>query len=140
MPKESCSVRILIADDFAEWRARIRSQLQARPEWQAVGEACNGMEAVQRTMELRPDIVILDIGMPRLNGVEASKLIRQQFPNSKIIFVTQENDAEIRAAALATGAVGYLLKADAQSQLLPAVEAAGGRAESGRAACGRALV
>ena len=124
MPKESCSVRILIADDFAEWRARIRSQLQARPEWQAVGEACNGMEAVQRTMELRPDIVILDIGMPRLNGVEASKLIRQQFPNSKIIFVTQENDAEIRAAALATGAVGYLLKADAQSQLLPAVEAA----------------
>ena len=75
-------------------------------------------------MELRPDIVILDIGMPRLNGVEASKLIRQQFPNSKIIFVTQENDAEIRAAALATGAVGYLLKADAQSQLLPAVEAA----------------
>ena len=57
-------IRILVADDFAEWRVRVRSMLQARPHWQVIGEACDGLEAVQRTTELQPDIVPLDIGMP----------------------------------------------------------------------------
>lgn len=121
--KQESPLRILVVDDFAEWRVRVRSMLQARPTWQVIGEACDGLEAVQRTTELQPDIVLLDIGMPILNGIEAAKRIRQDSPGSRIIFVTQENDADIRTEALATGAEGYLLKANAMSELLPAVEA-----------------
>ena len=121
--KQESPFRILVADDFAEWRVRVRSMLQTRPEWQVIGEASDGLEAVQRTTELQPDLVLLDIGMPILNGIEAAKRIRQDSPSSRIIFVTQETDADIRAAALATGAKGYLLKVNAMSELLPAVEA-----------------
>jgi DNA-binding NarL/FixJ family response regulator len=60
-------VRILIADDVAEWRSRFRAILQAKPEWQITGEACNGLQAIQRAAELRPDLVVLDVGMPLLN-------------------------------------------------------------------------
>jgi DNA-binding NarL/FixJ family response regulator len=115
---------ILVADDFAEWRAGVRSILRARPEWQVIGEAGDGLEAVRRTEEMNPHIVLLDIGMPRLNGIEAAKRMRQVSPGSKIIFVAQENDAEVRIAALATGAEQYVIKANAASELLPAVEAA----------------
>ena len=88
-------VRILVADDFVAWRALVRSLLQARPEWRVIGEACDGLQAVQMTEELCPDVVVLDIGMPVLNGIEAAKCIRQQSPTSRIIFATQ-NDAEQR--------------------------------------------
>jgi DNA-binding NarL/FixJ family response regulator len=121
--KQEIPLRILVADDFAEWRGRVRSILQTRPEWRVIGEACNGLEAVQRTTELHPDIVVLDIGMPILDGLEAAKRIRRDSPSSRIIFVTQEGDEDIRTAALATGAEGYLLKVDAMTELLPAVEA-----------------
>jgi len=97
--------------------------LQARAEWEVIGEACDGLEAIQRTKELHPDIVLLDIGMPILNGIEAAQLIRQESPSSRVIFVTQENDEETRIAALATGAEGYLVKADALNELLPTVDA-----------------
>jgi DNA-binding NarL/FixJ family response regulator len=131
--KRESPLRILVADDFAEWRVRVRSMLQARPEWQVIGEACDGLEAVQRTTELRPDIVLLDIGMPMLNGIEAAKRIREHSPSSRIIFVTQESDADIRTAALATGAEGYLLKAHAMNELLPAVEASSSSVYDARA-------
>jgi|SRR5262249_13966562 len=122
--KQESPLRILIADDSAEWRVRIRSMLKARQEWQVVGEACDGLDAVQTTTRLCPDIVLLDVGMPILNGIEAARRIRQSSPSSRIIFVTQENDKEIRAAALATGAEEYVIKANTTSQLIPAVEAA----------------
>jgi len=116
-------LRILLADDFAPWRVRIRSMLRARPEWEVVADACDGLHAVEKTTELRPDIVLLDVGMPKLDGIEAAKRIRQCSPSSKIIFLTQENDPDIRTAALSVGVEGYLLKAHAMRQLLPAVEA-----------------
>jgi CheY-like chemotaxis protein len=131
--KRDNPLRILVADDFAEWRVRVRTMLQARPEWEVIGEACDGVEAVQRTTELHPDIVLLDIGMPMLNGIEAARRIRQHSPSSRIIFVTQESDADIRTAALATGAEGYLLKANAMTELLPAVEAWSPRGYDARA-------
>ena len=128
--KRESPLRILVVDDFAEWRGRVRSMLQAQPEWQVIGEACDGLEAVQRTQELHPDIVVLDIGMPNLGGIEAAKRIRRDSPSSRIIFVTQENDADIRSAALATGAEAYLVKANAASELLPAIDAALGNGHS----------
>jgi DNA-binding NarL/FixJ family response regulator len=97
--------------------------LEACPEWQVIGEASDGFQGVLRTTELHPDIVLIDIGMPIMNGIEAAKRIRQASPASKIIFVTQENDADTRSAALATGAEGYLLKANAASELLHFMEA-----------------
>ena len=118
------SIRILVADDFAQWRAGVRAILQARPEWQIIGEACDGLAAVQITAALLPDIIVLDLGMSVLNGIEAAKRIRQDSPRSKIIFATENNDAEIKAEALAIGAEAYLLKANAGSELLASIEAA----------------
>jgi len=115
---------ILIVDDIAEWRTQVRKMLESRPEWQAVGEACDGLQAIQIAAKLKPDLVLLDIGMPALNGVDAARLIRQSSPSSRIIFVTQESDEDVRMSALATGAEAYVLKANAASELLPAVEAA----------------
>ena len=116
------SLRILVADDFVEWRLRVRSMLHSRPQLQIVGEACNGLQAVQRAAELHPDIVLMDIGMPVLNGIEAAKRIWQESPDSRIIFVTANSDSDIRSLALASGADGYLLKANAKRELLPALE------------------
>jgi DNA-binding NarL/FixJ family response regulator len=115
-------LRILVADDFVPWRAQARSLLQQRPEWQIV-EACDGLEAVHKATELRPDIVVLDIAMPILNGIEAAQKIRETSPHSRIIFVTTDGDADVKAAALATGAQAYLSKARAATELLPTIAA-----------------
>ena len=117
-----CELRILVADDFVPWRAQARSLLQQQPEWRII-EACDGLEAVHKAAEVRPDIVLLDIGMPILNGIEAAQKIREASPHSRIIFVTSDGDADVKAAALATGAEAYLLKARAASELLPTIAA-----------------
>jgi DNA-binding response OmpR family regulator len=117
-----CKLTILVADDFFPWRARVRDLL-LRPEWH-VFEASNGLDAVERAMELRPDIVLLDIGMPILNGLEAAERIREAAPYSRIIFLSQEGDAEVKAAAFAAGGDAYLSKADAARELLSAIETA----------------
>ena len=115
-------LRILVADDFVPWRAQARSLLQQQPEWRII-EACDGLEAVHKAAEVRPDIVLIDIGMPILNGIEAAQKIREASPHSRIIFVTSDVDADVKAAALATGAEAYLLKARAASELLPTIAA-----------------
>lgn len=117
-----CELRILVADDFVPWRAQVRSLLHQQPEWRII-EACDGLEAVHKAAEFRPDIVLLDIGMPVLNGIEAAQKIREASPHSRIIFVTSDGDADVKAAALATGAEAYLLKARAASELLPTIAA-----------------
>src|SRR5215471_1224195 len=97
---------------------QVRSILQVRPEWRAL-EACDGLQAVQMAIELRRDIVLLDMRMPFLNGIEAAERIREEFPDSRVIFLTQSNDdAEVRTAALATGAERYLLKSNVVDELL----------------------
>jgi DNA-binding NarL/FixJ family response regulator len=116
-------IRILEVDDYEDWRNRVRSLLQTRPGWQVICEASDGREAVQKAEELQPDLVVLDVGLPRLNGIEAARGIRQVSPNSKIVFLSQDNSLEVVQAAMGTGAQGYVYKAHAQSELLPAIDA-----------------
>jgi DNA-binding NarL/FixJ family response regulator len=117
------SSRIVVADDYEDWRSQVRLLLRVRPEWQIDGEASDGLEAVQKAEELRPDLVVLDIGLPKLNGIEAARQIRQLSPSSKIIFLSQENSLDLVQEALSTGALGYVYKAHARTELLPGVEA-----------------
>ena len=117
------SIRILIADDFRDWRRQVHSLLQARPEWQVIAEASDGSEAVQKAEDLKPDLILLDIGLPKLNGIEAARRIRQRSPSSKIIFLSQNSDLDFVRAAVGMGALGYVLKTDAGRELLPAVVA-----------------
>lgn len=117
------AVRILVVDDYKDWRDQVRSLLQARPEWQIICEVWDGPEAVQRAEELKPDLILLDIGLPKLNGIEAARRIRQVSPDSKIAFVSADNSSDTVQVALGTGAVGFIHKVRAQSELLPAIDA-----------------
>jgi DNA-binding NarL/FixJ family response regulator len=116
-------IRILLVDDFEGWRDQVRLLFQARPQWQIIAEVSDGSEAVQKVADLKPDLIVLDISLPKLNGIEAARRIRQLSPSSKIIFLSQNNDRDIVQAALSTGALGYVHKRDVRSDLLPAIEA-----------------
>jgi DNA-binding NarL/FixJ family response regulator len=116
-------VRVLVVDDFEPFLRFIRSMLQERPELQVICEVSDGLEAVQKAEELQPDLILLDIGLPTLNGIEAARRIRKLAPECKIIFVTQEPSADVVQEALSLGAAGYVLKAQAGNELPAAVEA-----------------
>jgi DNA-binding NarL/FixJ family response regulator len=116
-------VRVLVVDDYGPFRQFICSTLRTRPELQIVGEVSNGLEAVHKAEELQPDLIVLDIGLPTLNGIEAARRIRRLSPESKILFVSQESSAEVVQEALALGARGYVAKTDAGRELLAAVGA-----------------
>jgi DNA-binding NarL/FixJ family response regulator len=115
---------VLVVDDFEPWRNEIRRILEARPEWKIVSEARDGLEAVRQATELQPDIVLLDLALPTLNGIDAAKIIRERCPKSKIVFVTGFRDGAIREAATGVGAAGYVIKTDVASDLLEAIAAA----------------
>lgn len=115
--------RTLVVDDFDPWRRHICAVLKARPGLQVVGEASDGLEAVRMCAELKPDLILLDIGLPNLNGIEVEKRICQLVPSTKVLFLSQNDDTEVVQAALGNGAQGYVLKADAGSELLPAIKA-----------------
>jgi DNA-binding NarL/FixJ family response regulator len=117
------AIRILIVEDFLAWRRQVRLLLQAQPEWQVISEAADGSEAVQKAEELKPDLIVLDIGLPKLNGIEVARRVRQISPSTRIVFLSQDNDWDIVEAALGTNAWGYVQKTRAQSDLLPAVAA-----------------
>jgi len=121
---DATRVSILVADDFAEWRVQVRCFLEARPDWHIIFETSDGLQAVEKATELRPDVVLLDIGMPSLNGIEAATKIQQASSGSRIVFLTQNADSEVVNAALATGAQGYVLKLNAATELIPAITAA----------------
>jgi two-component system nitrate/nitrite response regulator NarL len=122
-PLGTSSVRVLLIDDFEPYRCFVASVLWKRPELQILSEVSDGLEAVQKAKELEPDLILLEIELPNLNGIEAASRIRQVSPGAKIIFLTQNNDKEVVAAAWITGAHGYVLKTDAGSELLTAVAA-----------------
>jgi len=117
------SFRILVVDDCEPWRQQICPMVQTRLELRIIAEAADGLEAVQKAAELKPDLILLDIGLPTLNGIEAARQIRKLSPDSKIIFVSQESSADIVQEALSVGACGYVVKCEAQSDLLAAVDA-----------------
>lgn len=117
------SCKILVVEDFDRFREFVVLSLRQRAEFQLIYECSDGLEAVQRAEELQPDLVLLDIGLPRLNGIEAGRRIRKVSPNSKILYVSQELSPDVAQEALHLGAQGYLLKADAGGELLPAVDA-----------------
>jgi DNA-binding NarL/FixJ family response regulator len=116
-------IRVLVVEDFAPFRQFVCATLAKRDNLSIICQASDGQEAVQKTEELKPDLVILDLGLPTLNGIEAARAIRKLSPQSKIIFLTQESSADVVQAALELGAKGYVLKTKAGSELLAAVDA-----------------
>jgi CheY-like chemotaxis protein len=116
------SIRVLIVEDFHAFRCLIASTLAKAPLVQIVGEASDGPEAVQKALELKPDLILMDIGLPTMNGIEAAHQIRKLMPASAIIFLSQESSADVIEAALNTGARAYVVKSKAGAQLLPAID------------------
>jgi DNA-binding NarL/FixJ family response regulator len=115
------STRILAVDDYEPWRQQACSILDTWPELRVVAEAADGLEAVQKAQELQPDLILLDIGLPNLDGLEAANRIRKIAPLAAIIFLTQNSDKDMVRAALSNGAQGYVLKTDAGTELSHAV-------------------
>jgi|SRR5580700_2361892 DNA-binding NarL/FixJ family response regulator len=119
------SVRILVVEDFAPFRQVVSSILRKKRQFCIVCEVSDGLEAVRKAEELQPDLVLLDIGLPGLNGIEVARQIRKLSPQSKIIFVTQESSEDVVEEAMNLGAMGYIIKAHAASELLAAMDAVG---------------
>ena len=117
------SVRVLAVDDFEPWLHFVSQELRSSPRFQIVDSASDGLEAVQKAQKLQPDLIVLDIGLPKLNGIEAARQIRNVSANSKILFLTETYSPDIAAAALASGGSGYVLKSDAGKDLCAAAEA-----------------
>ena len=116
-------LRILVADDHGLVRRGARALLQSRRGWRVVGEAANGRAAVEEAIELKPDVAVVDIGMPELDGVEVTRQIREAVPNTKVLVLTMHESDQVVRQALDAGASGYLLKSDLTECLLKAVKA-----------------
>jgi DNA-binding NarL/FixJ family response regulator len=112
-----------VVDDYQPWRDFVSTTLQKRPELRIIGHTFDGSEAVRLAQQVQPDLILLDIGLPTLNGIEAARRIREVSPASRILFVSENRCADVAEEALNTGAVGYVVKSDAANELLPAVEA-----------------
>jgi DNA-binding NarL/FixJ family response regulator len=118
--------RVLVVDDHAVIRKGIQSILGAWPEWQVSGEAANGEEAVQLTKDLKPDIVLMDISMAGMGGLEATRAIRKLCPDAKVLLLTLHDSLEWVETALHAGARGYLLKSDTEGELMRALKVVAG--------------
>jgi DNA-binding NarL/FixJ family response regulator len=117
------SVRVLIVEDFEPFRRLVCATLGNEADLHVICEVSDGLEAVRKAEELQPDLILLDIGLPTLNGIEVARHIRKLVPESRIVFVSQESAADIVEESLRLGALGYVVKTRIASDLLPAVEA-----------------
>lgn len=117
------TIRILVVDDHPIVRQGLKTLLEGHSGWQVVGEASDGAEAVEKAKDLHPDVMVLDVTMPRMNGLEACRLLRRQSPELEILFVTQHDSPQMMREALEAGARGYVVKSNAARDLLAAVEA-----------------
>jgi len=116
-------IKLLLVDDYQPVRKQICSVLEKRAEFQIIAEAADGLDAIQKAKELQPDLIVLDIGLPKVNGIAAARQIRKVAPKSKILFLSQETDQEIVKACFSMGASGYLVKSDLGEELFEALEA-----------------
>jgi len=112
-----------VVDDFAPWQRFVVPKLRGNHNLRVVAVASDGLEAVLKSEELQPDLILLDVGLPTISGIEAARRIRKVAPNSKILFCSQEVDVDVARMALSEGGHGYVVKSDANSELFPAVEA-----------------
>jgi DNA-binding NarL/FixJ family response regulator len=115
-------ITVLLVDDFAAFPASVSALLRKKPELQIVAEVSDGIEAVEKSRQLQPDLILLDIGLPKLNGIAAARQIREVAQQSRIIFVTQETSADIMNEAIGSGGMGYVVKAKVESELLKAID------------------
>jgi DNA-binding NarL/FixJ family response regulator len=114
---------ILVVEDFEPIRRFVCSALESRAEFQVIGQASDGLEAIQKAEELQPDVILLDISLPKLNGIAAARQIRTRVPKAKILFLSENTSPGTVEEALRTGASGYVVKSEAGKELLGAVEA-----------------
>jgi DNA-binding NarL/FixJ family response regulator len=116
-------LNILIADDHEVVRQGVRKIIESEPDWTVCAEAGNGTEAVARTLELRPDVVVMDLGMAEMNGLEATRQILQAAPKTRVLILTMHQSEALMRDVLEAGARGYMLKSDAGRDLVAAVQA-----------------
>jgi two-component system, NarL family, response regulator NreC len=113
--------RILIVDDHAFIRRGVQTLLQGFPEWEFCGEASSGEDAIGLVNELKPEVVLMDVTMPGMNGLEATRIIRKEHPEIKVVLLTLHESSEVLRSGFRAGANGYLLKADAEEELMKAL-------------------
>ena len=114
-------IPVLIVDDYEPWRRFIRLTLLAYEQLQVIGEVSDGLEAVHQAHQLQPELILLDIGLPELNGIEAARRIREVSPTSKILVVSENRAWDIVEETLRVGASGYVVKSNAANELLAAI-------------------
>ena len=117
------AVRIIVVEDFAPYRTHVVSLLERNPTFQVISAVADGLQAVMQAEQLNPDVILLDVGLPSLNGIAAARQVSVLVPGARIVFLSQNSDADVVKVGLSDGACGYVLKSDANRELLPALSA-----------------